>query len=443
MDVRHVLLSLLTLWAASFTETAYAQTTVPKRNRVEAQAIDSLRELARRSRSSHAGGDSIVSPTYSSLFFYPTFYMHPVNRAILLRPSADTCRSHEAKVTDRASQAWNWVYTHAPHLIREADTAADTTQATSSTAAADSVAEVKPELNLAAIVTDSLLEADTPPLTVAGGVEDLKVVPHRPNFWTLKASEVSLQFLQCYISSNWHKGGESNNSLQASAILEANYNNKQKITFDNKLEMKLGFQNTRGDDLHKYKTNSDMIRMTNKLGLRATSRWYYTAQLQSWTQFYPGYKSNDEKVYSDFMSPFETVFSIGMEYKLNVKNFNLTANISPLAFDYKYVDRLGLSTSFGLRENKHEKFEYGAANMTINYTWNMFKNVSWTGRIYYYTNYEKVQVEWENTINLTINRFLTTQLFLYPRFDDGATRQEGKSYFQFYQQLSLGFRASF
>ena len=81
--------------------------------------------------------------------------------------------------------------------------------------------------------------------------------------------------------------------------------------------------------------------------------------------------------------------------------------------------------------------------MTINYTWNMFKNVSWTGRIYYYTNYEKVQVEWENTINLTINRFLTTQLFLYPRFDDGATRQEGKSYFQFYQQLSLGFKASF
>lgn len=69
MDVRHVLLSLLTLLAASFTETAYAQTTVPKRNRVEAQAIDSLRELARRSRSSRAGGDSIVSPTYSSLFF--------------------------------------------------------------------------------------------------------------------------------------------------------------------------------------------------------------------------------------------------------------------------------------------------------------------------------------------------------------------------------------
>lgn len=82
-----------------------------------------------------------------------------------------------------------------------------------------------------------------------------------------------------------------------------------------------------------------MIRMTNKLGLRATKHWYYTFMLQSWTQFYRGYRSNDTKVYSDFMSPFENLFSIGMDYKFNCKNFDMSAAISPIAANFKYVDR--------------------------------------------------------------------------------------------------------
>ena len=31
--------------------------------------------------------------------------------------------------------------------------------------------------------------------------------------------------------------------MVASAIIQANYNNKQKVKWDNKLELKLGFQN--------------------------------------------------------------------------------------------------------------------------------------------------------------------------------------------------------
>ena len=76
------------------------------------------------------------------------------------------------------------------------------------------------------------------------------------------------------------------------------------LKFENKLELKLGFQTSRGDTLHKFKTNNDLIRYTGKLGLQAHNQWYYTLQLLAYTQFAQGLKSNDKKVYSDFMSPF-------------------------------------------------------------------------------------------------------------------------------------------
>ena len=76
--------------------------------------------------------------------------------------------------------------------------------------------------------------------------------------------------------------------------------------------------------------------------------------------------------------------------------------------------------------------------------WKPMKNVKWSGRFYYYTNYKKAQIEWENTIDLTINKYLTTQVFLYPRFDDSVTRKEpNQSYLQFKEYLSLGVKLSF
>lgn len=171
--------------------------------------------------------------------------------------------------------------------------------------------------------------------------------------------------------------------------------------------MKLGFQTTHNDDLHKYKTNSDLLRLTNKLGLRAVKHWYYTVMLQSWTQFYKGYKSNDERVYSDFMSPFESLLSVGMDYQYRTKNnrFNVNATLSPVAVKLKYVGRPSLVTAFGLDEGKHAKWEYGS-NITANYTWNIVKNVQWVGRIYYFTDYTSTQVEWEIlSISLSIAIF--------------------------------------
>lgn len=108
----------------------------------------------------------------------------------------------------------------------------------------------------------------------------------------------------------------------------------------------------------------------------------------------------------------------------------------------KYVGRPSLETTFGLTEGHHTKWERGS-NITVNYKWTIAKPITWQGRVYYFTDYSKVQVEWENTFNLTINKYLSTRLFLYPRFDDSRTRKEGESYIQFNELLSLGLNVNF
>ena len=258
----------------------------------------------------------------------------------------------------------------------------------------------------------------------------------KPNFWEFKTN-FAFQLMQNYVSDNWYKGGESNHSMLSSLLFQVNYDNKTRLAFNNKLEMRLGFQSTRGDTYHKYLTNSDLLRLTNELGLKASKHWSYSVMLQSWTQFCKSYKKNDRTIYSDFMSPFESLLSVGMKYAVTKPKFKFDIVISPVAWDYRYVDRLSLFPSFGLASGRHSKIEYGA-NITMNHAWTIVKNVNWSGRLYYYTNYHRTQVEWENTFNFIINKYLSSQFFLYPRFDDSVVPSAGGSYFQFKEYLSIG-----
>ena len=95
----------------------------------------------------------------------------------------------------------------------------------------------------------------------------------KPNFWKF-SGDYNLQFMQSHFSRNWYKSGDDNLSAVANVVLKYNYNNQQKIKWDNMLEMKLGIQNSPSDTLHKLKTTSDLLRYTGKLGLQATKKWY-------------------------------------------------------------------------------------------------------------------------------------------------------------------------
>jgi hypothetical protein len=290
---------------------------------------------------------------------------------------------------------------------------------------------------------------DTPAAIIEDTAEPIVVVIEKPNFWKYKGDGY-LQFMQNYVSGNWYKGGESNYAAVGSVTLEANYDNKSRWKWDNKLEMKLGFQTSPSDTVNKFKTNEDLIRYTGKLGLQAVNRWYYTLQVLAYTQFYHGLKANNKKVFSDFMSPLNLNVGLGMDYKVEAlgKRLTGTINMSPLAVNYRYVDRTDndyeLAKSFGVKTDKHTHSltDFGS-QLTAVVEWKMNDVVTWKSRLYAFTSYHRGEVEWENTFELRVSKYITANLFLFPRFDDSNVSDEKLGYWQFKEYSSLGFSYNF
>ena len=222
--------------------------------------------------------------------------------------------------------------------------------------------------------------------------------------------------------------------------LQANYNNKQRFQWNNKLEMRLGLQNSRGDTLHTVRASEDLIRYTSKLGLQASKHWYYTFQLIASTQFMRGLRSNDTRIYSRFLSPLYVNPSLGMDYKVNWFKGRMTGSVhlAPIAYSLTYARDKELATRFGIDEGHHAKNDYGS-EVTVDLVWQMAKDVRWKTRFYGYTTYHRMKMEWENTFTFVVNKYISTNLFLYPRFDDGVKRDDKYGYFQFKEYVSLGF----
>lgn len=274
-------------------------------------------------------------------------------------------------------------------------------------------------------------------------VPDIDIFVKKPNFWKF-SGDYTLQFYQNYVSSNWYQGGENSYSMLTTLTLQANYNNKQKLKWENKLEVRLGLQHLREDTVRAVKTSEDLIRYTGKLGLQATKQWYYTLQLVANTQLLRGYAKNGLDVQSDFMSPFNLNLSVGMDYTINWLKGKITgsAHIAPFAYNYKYCGRSALVSNYSIDEGSHHKGDYGS-QMTVDFTWNIIKDVTWKSRSYLYTTYKRVEMQFENTFTFRVTKYISAQFFIYPRYDDSAVRDKHHGYFQFKEYLSLGFNYSF
>ena len=365
---------------------------------------------------------------YYRLFAPLTFYHNVADKTLALNSES----AGKDRVADEVDAALLKVYLKRPDLVRTTETDLEET---------GSIREdlYQPIINEVEFVN----KVDTVPLVDAP--EDIPdtVMVQKPKFWTYKGDGF-LQFMQNYVSGNWYKGGESNYSMVGALTAEANFDNKNKWKWDNKLELKLGFLRSRTDSLHKFKSNEDLIRLTSKLGLEAAKNWYYTLQLQAYTQFTQGYKSNDPKIYSDFFSPLNINLGLGMDYKVETKNQKLTGtiNFSPIAVNYRYVGRVDLGPSYGLDPGKHSMFEFGP-NMTADLVWKFNDVVTWKTRFYAFTSFKRAEIEWENTFELRVSKYITANLFLFPRFDDASLYDDDLGYWQFKEYSSLGFAYTF
>jgi hypothetical protein len=368
-----------------------------------------------------------IDGRYFRLFAPTTFYHNIANKSLSIEPD----QTSNDPVAEAIDAALLHIYLNRPDLVNTTETELQET----GNVRADVNQPIKNQVKLVEKVESPVIDMpdDVP----------TEIMIQKPKFWT-KKGDGYLQFMQNFVSDNWYKGGESNYSMVGALTLEANYDNRNKWKWDNKLEMKLGFMHTRSDSVHKFKSNEDLIRYTSKVGLEAAKNWYYTLQLLAYTQFTRGLKANDLNTYSDFMSPFNLNLGLGMDYKVATKDKRLTGtvNLSPLAVNYRYVDRLDLATSYGLDEGKHSLVDFGS-QVTADVTWKINDVVSWKSRLYAFTSYKRAEIEWENTFTLRVSKYISANLFLFPRFDDSGVKDDDLGYLQFKEYSSIGFTYGF
>lgn len=274
--------------------------------------------------------------------------------------------------------------------------------------------------------------------------EVAKFVP-KIQYW-VRQGEHSLQVAQNHISKNWHQGGNSSFLIRNYHKITLDYK-KDKINFSNTLEWKLAMQSSPGDTLHNVNINDDLLRLYSVFGYKAFNKWSYSTTLEAKTPLFNTYPQNSNSLTAALFSPLDINIGIGMSYSLEkkftsilTKNLKFSVNLAPFSMNFKHIRSKDVDeTKFGLESGKYTKIDYGSlVNSNLEFNFNSF--ISWNSRFKYFTNYERAEMEFENKLNMSLNRFLSTTIGLYVRFDDDSPkmRDDKWNYFQVNELLSFG-----
>ena len=131
------------------------------------------------------------------------------------------------------------------------------------------------------------------------------------------------------------------------------------------------------------------------------------------------------------------------QYKNDKRKLELSAILSPLSYNLRFVldDKSIDPASFSITEGKSLS-QYGSSVETT-VKWEFIRNMLWNSRFFYFTNYDRIQIDFENSFDFILNRFFSTRLFLHMRYDDRQPKKDKDTYLQFKELLSFGFNYRF
>lgn len=290
------------------------------------------------------------------------------------------------------------------------------------------------------VMMEELPSRSNDPAKVAVDVE--------PEYW-LHSFGASLQMSQAYISPNWYQGGKNALSFIGSIGYGVKLNQKfhPNHMLEASISYKLAMSSTPDDSLRKVQITEDLLQITAKGGIKAFNHWFYSVALNFKTQLFKSYPVNSNQLTAAFLSPGELNLGLGMtyDYVSPSKKFSINASISPASWNLKMVTNTNMDpATFGIDNGHRSKSQIGSST-EIKLDWKITRDISLQSRLFAFTQYEDSQLDWENTLNFSINRFLSAMLYTHLRYDSTTPRAVDSNwhYWQFKEILSLGFSYKF
>ena len=236
--------------------------------------------------------------------------------------------------------------------------------------------------------------------------------------------------------SNWAAGGENTWAGKTFAnftLLD------HKKAFEQKLTGTFAFGISRFAD-KRIEKQDDKIDLTYSLSLNSKTQWNVTTVSTFNTQFANGYKyPNDSTVISGFLAPAYFTVSTGYSYKTKDGRFQIY--MSPLAGKITFVmnQELADKGSFGVKKGYYDQDSIWipgeniapaiGVNAIINFKQPIGKSITYTTMLNTFYNYIerrdddrlRLDVNWENTIDFVITKYIRTILFVHLKYDHNTT----------------------
>ncbi len=264
----------------------------------------------------------------------------------------------------------------------------------------------------------------------------------------LHVFNAGLHFSQAYVSPNWYQGGNNHLALLINVLWDVSLNQvfHPNQMFQNTVSYKLSLNSNPKEQLHKYNISEDIFQWNLKAGIKAFRKWFYSFTLQFKTQFLCNYPADSWTRTASFLSPSDLNLGLGMTYSTTNKNKTLkfVASISPISYNLRTcIDPRIDPTQFNIKPGHKTSSEIGStAELTLDWKW--ASNIGYTSRLFLFSDYTYFLTDWENTISFTINRFLSTQIYVHLRYDTSSDASLSKwKHLMLKEILSFGFTYNF
>lgn len=277
-------------------------------------------------------------------------------------------------------------------------------------------------------------------------IEVKKFVDGKKNFRQSEAGWYKGGFLNTNFTnvglSNWAAGGQSSVSIALIGNCFLIYKDSNQI-WETYLDAAWGnIRNGRSKlpdgTPNSFFKNEDKLIVLSKYGQKISNKWNYTALTEFKSQFLPGFAPYDPSSgttgphVSNFLAPAFGLTSIGFDYK---PDKFLSFYLSPVTGKFTIVNEQRLSDigAFGVRPatvdgngipirgtGQRFRSELGWY-INVMFSKEVMQNVTVRSRMDMFTNYKTpalIDINWETTINMKVNKYITSSIFTHLIYDD-------------------------